>query len=186
MKFFSSDLHLFHTMLAHERGFSSAIEMNDHILNMLNSMIRSEDEFYILGDFSFGKADETIKWLDRLDCKNLYLIRGNHDGDKIINKISDYFIWIKDYYILKIKNDEAPNEIQHLILFHYPMLTWDRAHYGTWQLCGHSHGSLDEKFESTRIDIGWDCWQRPITYEDIKRNMQKKKYMIVDHHKPNE
>lgn len=183
MKFFTSDLHISHQMLAKERGYSDIDVMNEHILLTMNNMVRTDDELYILGDFSFGKTEETVKWLNRLNCKNLYLIRGNHDHDKITNKISDYFIWIKDYYILKIKDEEFKNGKQNLILFHYPMLTWDRAHYGTWQLCGHSHGSLDSKFKSTRIDIGWDCWHRPIAYEDIKRHMKNKEYMVVDHHK---
>jgi calcineurin-like phosphoesterase family protein len=189
MKFFTSDLHCGHKKIAKERGFdTSNIEwldgMNSTIIKSINNSVREDDELFILGDLSFMKPDETLEIIKSINCKNLYLIRGNHDGEKTLKKIEDQFIWIKDYYKLKIKDEDVNGGNQHLVLFHYPMLTWDRAHYGSWQLHGHCHGSLDSKYQSTRIDIGWDVWRRVITYEDIKRNMLNKTYTIVDHHFP--
>ena len=84
--------------------------------------------------------------------------------------------------MLKIEDDGAKGGFRHLVLFHYPMLTWDRAHYGSWHLHGHCHGSLDPKFVSTRMDVGWDVWRRPISYEDIKRHLKDREYVVVDHH----
>lgn len=192
MKFFSSDLHLFHKFISIERGYNDPLIMNEEILDIINSIVREDDEFYILGDLSFGKPEETMKWVDRLICKNIYLIRGNHDNKKQIEKIhgvsgsiEDRFIWVRDYYVLKIKDEDISHGNQFMVLFHFPMITWDNAHHGSWHLCGHSHGSLDEKFNSTRLDIGWDCWGRPISYEDIKRHMKNKSYLVVDHHIPN-
>lgn len=183
MKFFTSDLHIFHKLLAKKRGYSSVEDMNEHILLTINSIVNEDDELYIIGDFSFGKAEETIKWLEKLKCKNLYLIRGNHDTDKLLKtQVVHYFTWIKDYYILKIKDHE---QINHMVLFHYPMIVWDRGHYGTWHLHGHCHGSLEINDNSTRLDVGWDVWKRPITIEDIRRTMQSKVYKEYDHHLAN-
>ena len=39
------------------------------------------------------------------------------------------------------------------------MVVWPSKHYGCVQVCGHSHGKLDEfNEESTdlRVDVGWD------------------------------
>ena len=179
MKFFTSDLHLGHKKIAEYSGYPHVDLMNLAIIQAPLDVRQPNDDLYILGDLSFCNADITNKFLSRLKGINLYLILGNHDNEKLIKKISHHFVWIKDYYHMKIK-DEDKN--QHLILFHYPMLTWDRAHYGTWQIHGHCHGSLFDDHESTRIDVGWDVWCRPIAFEDIKRYMWSRDYKVVDHH----
>lgn len=180
MKFFTSDPHLGHKKIAEFRGFPNVDLMNLAIIEGILDICKPNDDLYIIGDLSFANADITNELLSRLKGINLYLILGNHDNEKLIKKISHHFVWIKDYYHMKIK-DEDKN--QHLILFHYPMLTWDRAHYGSCQIHGHCHGSLFDEYESTKIDVGWDVWRRPIAYEDIKRYMANKVYKIVDHHK---
>lgn len=188
MKWFSSDLHLGHKKIAQERGFditsdSWQLDMNMEIITRVNSSVMEDDEFYILGDLSFMNYESTLFYLELIKCKNIYFIRGNHDGDKIFkNLIPLRFVWIKDYYKLKIEDDDSKGGFRHLVLFHYPMLTWDRAHYGSWHLHGHCHGSLDPKFISTRMDVGWDVWRRPISYEDIKRHLKDREYVVVDHH----
>lgn len=180
MKFFTSDPHLGHKKIAEYRGFPNVDLMNLSIIEGILDICKPNDDLYIIGDLSFANADITNELLSRLKGINLYLILGNHDNEKLIKKISHHFVWIKDYYHMKIK-DEDKN--QHLILFHYPMLTWDRAHYGSCQIHGHCHGSLFDEYESTKIDVGWDVWRRPIAYEDIKRYMANKEYKVVDHHK---
>lgn len=179
MKFFTSDPHLGHKKIAEYRGFPNVDLMNLSIIEGILDICKPNDDLYIIGDLSFANADITNELLSRLKGINLYLILGNHDNEKLIKKISHHFVWIKDYYHMKIK-DEDKN--QHLILFHYPMLTWDRAHYGSWQIHGHCHGSLFDEYESTKIDVGWDVWRRPIAFEDIKRYMLNKEYKVVDHH----
>lgn len=179
MKFFTSDPHLGHKKIAEFREFPNVDLMNLSIIEGILDICKPNDDLYIIGDLSFANADITNELLSRLKGINLYLILGNHDNEKLIKKISHHFVWIKDYYHMKIK-DEDKN--QHLILFHYPMLTWDRAHYGSCQIHGHCHGSLFDDYESTRIDVGWDVWRRPIAYEDIKRYMANKEYKVVDHH----
>ena len=51
---------------------------------------------------------------------------------------------------------------------------WDRSHYDTWHLYGHSHGGLDEyaKNEGKLIDVGVDSHNfEPWTFEEIKAVM---------------
>jgi calcineurin-like phosphoesterase family protein len=182
MKFFTSDLHAYHKFIATFRGFNDVEQMNNSIIRSINNYVRAEDELYIIGDLSFGNVENTSEFLNQIHCKSKYLILGNHDNVKRISKLLDHFIWVKDRYLLKIKDSDEDTDNQKLFLDHYPMLTWPEAHHGTWQVHGHSHGSLDSEYTSTRIDVGWDVWRRPIAYEDIKRYMLSKSYKIVDHH----
>ena len=42
---------------------------------------------------------------------------------------------------------------QLVVLCHYAMRVWDRSHYGSWHLYGHSHGNLPPwKSDSPRLD----------------------------------
>ena len=79
------------------RGFESVEAMNEYMLRQWNRKVRKNDEVVILGDLSWGKAEETNELLERLNGR-LYLIQGNHDR---FLKNKDYnagrFVWIKPY-----------------------------------------------------------------------------------------
>ena len=59
MRYYISDLHFFHENLNHSldcRGFASAHEMNEYIIEKWNKKVREGDEVVILGDFSAGSS----------------------------------------------------------------------------------------------------------------------------------
>lgn len=138
--FFTSDHHFGHAnILKYEsiaRPFSSVEEMDETMIERWNSVVKNRgDLVYILGDFSFHKADETLKILKRLNGKKV-LICGNHDAriikDDAIKKYFDKNM--HDYFELKLDN-------KFYILQHYPLITWNRCRYGAVQLFGHMHSS---------------------------------------------
>lgn len=182
MDHYTSDLHFFHRAkeIVERRGFTDVINMHQYMSYKWNQYVQPNDRVFIVGDIALPKAADIDELNDIL--KNLhgekFLIRGNHDGEKLLKKIGYNFTWIKDRYIHKEKDGDKN---QLLFLDHYPLLTWDRAHHGAWQLHGHCHGSLIAEL-STRLDVGWDVWGRPITFQDIKEVMKVRKYLVVDHH----
>ena len=182
MQFFTSDLHFSHKLMVEERGFTDADQMNTSIIQSINNVVRPDDDLFIIGDLSFTNFENTEKILLSMQGRK-HLILGNHDNLKFIKKLSHHFIWIKDRYMLKVKDEDVNGGNQKLFLDHYPMLTWPEAHHRVWQVHGHCHNSLDSIYESTRIDCGYDVWRRPIAYEDIKRYMSTRTYKVVDHHK---
>lgn len=182
MDHYTSDTHLFHNSpyIFENRGYNDIDEMHQGISSIWNTYVAPDDRVFIVGDIALPKSaqvDELNEILKSLNG-NKFLVKGNHDGDKLLKKIGHNFTWIKDRYIHKEKDGDS---IQRLFLDHYPVLTWDRAHYGTWQLHGHCHGSLTSEL-STRLDVGWDVWGRPISFQDIKEAMKDRKYVVVDHH----
>ena len=55
---------------------------------------------------------------------------------------------------------------QVLVLCHYALRVWDRAHYGAWHLYGHSHGTLPAWGLS--LDVGVDSHDfRPINLDEV-------------------
>lgn len=182
-KVYTADLHLFHNsdFIVKSRGYESTDAMHIGMTDIWNRVVDPEDEVYIVGDVALLKTsqiDECNYILSTLHGTK-FLIKGNHDGEKLLKKIGHNFIWVKDRYIVKEQDGDTK---QSLFLDHYPMLTWDRAHHNIWQLHGHCHGSLMVEL-STRLDVGWDVWERPITFQDIKEAMKDREYVMVDHHK---
>lgn len=135
MIYFISDTHFFHkNILKHQdRPFDSVEDMNKSLIKNWNDKVKKNDEIFILGDFSFGKEEETLDLLDSLNGKK-YLIRGNHDLIIKKDSVQAKFQWIKDYYVLKINK-------QKIILFHYPIYSWDTKYHGSIHLYGHTHGN---------------------------------------------
>lgn len=73
---FISDTHFGHKNMAIKRGFSSAEEMNEHIIKKWNSVVSKKDVTYLLGDVSM-ESKNFYYLLDHLNgVKNIIL--GNH------------------------------------------------------------------------------------------------------------
>jgi calcineurin-like phosphoesterase family protein len=65
-------------------GFATVDDMNEHIIEKWNSVVKPEDHIYHLGDVHFGaklRAKENAAILRRLNGKKR-LILGNHDDGK--------------------------------------------------------------------------------------------------------
>jgi calcineurin-like phosphoesterase family protein len=126
------------------RGFTSVEEMHQYIIERWNNKVRKNDEVMILGDLSYGKAEETNQLLEQLNGK-LFLIKGNHDyflKDKRFN--SKRFQWIESY-------KEVKDDGRKVILSHYPIVCYNgqyrknkKGQAKTYMLYGHVHNSFDE------------------------------------------
>ncbi len=148
MRYYIADTHFFHKALNTKmdcRGFADVYEMNEYIIHQWNSKVRKNDEVVILGDFSWGNAEETMSVLEQLNGK-LYLITGNHDRF-IKDKKMDLsrFIWIKDYA-------ELHENKRKVVLCHYPIVCYNgqyrkdiNGNPSTYMLHGHIHQTHDQE-----------------------------------------
>lgn len=149
MKYYISDLHFSHKrMMAFEpeaRKFGSIEEMDEELIKRWNARVADEDEVYVLGDVSFASPTKTNELVGRLKGKK-YLIIGNHDNRFLSKESFDrsLFAWIKDYD--KITDTDADGKEYSLVLFHYPITSWDGKFRGAIHLYGHIHGQW------------WDLW----------------------------
>lgn len=160
--YFTSDTHWYHFNIIKfcNRPFANVEEMNEALIERWNERVNKDDTVFHLGDFGFSNYENHKKVFDRLTGRKI-LIKGNHDGADTIGLGWDA---VTPYYHLRDKH--KPD----IIMFHYPMITWDKARWGSLHLYGHVHGRL--KGNSQSLDVGADCWDyRPINIEEIKERM---------------
>lgn len=122
MNYYISDLHLFDQRTD-----------NGRIIANWNSVVRKNDDVYILGDIGRTSGD----LVGALKCLNgrKHLVIGNWDYRPLKDKkFRDCFVGIKD--ILEVKDGG-----ERIILFHYPMIEWNEMHFGTWHMYGHVHNN---------------------------------------------
>ena len=84
MMWFTADLHLGDTNILHDmdRPFDSVEEMNRKVIDAINECVAVDDRLYILGDFTYRlPLAEAVRLRERIECQNVTLICGNHDGD---------------------------------------------------------------------------------------------------------
>jgi calcineurin-like phosphoesterase family protein len=85
---FISDLHFGHTNMALKRGFSSADEMNEYIIEKWNSKVLKKDTVWILGDLTMEKST----YYPLLSKLNGYkkVVLGNHDQPQHVPELLKY------------------------------------------------------------------------------------------------
>lgn len=148
MRYYISDLHFFHSAMNERmdhRGFQTVEEMNEYMITKWNGKVRKNDDVVIIGDLSWGNAEETNTLLKRLNGR-LYLIQGNHDRF-LTNKGMDAtrFKWIKQY-------EELADNKRKVILCHYPIMCYngqyrrdENGNPKTYMLYGHVHDTQDQR-----------------------------------------
>ena len=173
--YFTADTHFFHHNVIEysKRPFASVTEMNEKLIYNWNSTVTDGDVVYHLGDVSFGKKEETTEIIKRLKGE-IHLIRGNHDGKRLDTGL---FASCQDYKVLKI-------EQEYIVLSHYAMRVWDRSHYGSWMLHGHSHGSLNHEGQGKILDVGVDCFNfKPVSFTQLCSLFSTIPAVQKDHHR---
>lgn len=76
--FITADQHFYHKRILKYRPFATVEEMNREMIERWNEIVGKDDVVYVLGDFSLGRAEETIEVAHSLNGSKT-LILGNHD-----------------------------------------------------------------------------------------------------------
>lgn len=105
------------------RPWDNPDEMDEELVKRFNERVRPGDKCYFLGDVVMNRRG--LKVLERLNCKNLVLIKGNHDIFSL-EEYTPYFRDIRGYHVLN-----------GMILSHVPIHPESLARFG-----GNIHGHL--------------------------------------------
>jgi calcineurin-like phosphoesterase family protein len=172
--YFTSDTHYSHKNICRgvtnwgdaddlTRDFKTLDHMNDTIVNNINNVVGENDILIHLGDWSFGGFEKIEEFRNRLVCKNIHLVLGNHDHHIQRNKenIRDLFSSVHEYLRLEVKTFSShnmfPSEIFNFILCHYPIASWHNMNDGVIHLHGHVHLPPQFKLsEGKAMDVGVD------------------------------
>jgi calcineurin-like phosphoesterase family protein len=110
--------------------------MDETIIHNINKSVDKDDTLVHLGDFCIDTDRKTIKhYRDRIKCKNVILIIGNHDSRE---NCSDLFSSCYENYLFNVNG-------QKIFTSHYPARSWNKANSGSWMLYGHVHNGLKEE-----------------------------------------
>ena len=156
MRYYIADCHFFHGTLntkMDQRGFKDVEAMNEYMIKKWNVKVKHNDEVVIIGDFSWGSAEETNKLLNKLHGR-LYLIQGNHDRFLSNgNYNARRFVWIKPYA-------EMHDTGRKVVLCHYPIMCYngqyrldEKGNPKTYMLYGHVHDTHDQRLLEQFIEI---------------------------------
>lgn len=134
------------------RDFPTLEKMNTVIVNNINNVVKQEDILICLGDWSFGGMESIKEFWDRIVCKNIHLILGNHDHHIENNRenTQSLFLSVSHYETLVLGK-------LTFRLMHYPISSWDGLNKGMMHLHGHCHLPTEHRFgKGKRMDVGMD------------------------------
>ena len=165
---FTSDFHLGHRNIIRycSRPFASVEEMDAASLANLNKLVGADDALYFLGDFCLGGPDQARRYRDRIVCRNMHVVEGNHDA--ALRDLTGVFSSSNQLVEVRVRG-------QRIVLCHYAMRVWHHSWRGVWHLYGHSHGNLADDPASLSIDVGVDSHSfRPWRFDEIRTAMNAK------------
>lgn len=144
----------------------TVIRHDDGLLEAINEKVAENDTLWILGDFSLCPIEEAKVYRARIRCREVNLVRGNHD----LPSYDTLFTRVIDQGMIKYQG-------RKIWLNHYPMRSWDKAFHGAWHLFGHVHGRLREEDAALprllAMDVGVDaCHYRPISFDEVADYMR--------------
>lgn len=174
---FISDLHFCHDkdFLYSPRGFSSIQEHDKNIINNWNSIIKTTDEVYCLGDFMLDDCKKAIEYIKNLNGR-VHLLIGNHDTQQKIElyKTCENIVSIELSKMIRIGK-------YFLWISHYPTLVRNiRDTKHIWSIHGHTHSK--EKFSKEYYhcyNVSLDAHNNsPINLEKILNDIKEKEKEI--------
>jgi len=174
------------------RNFSSLERMNDELVFWINKNVGQDDILFHLGDWSFNGFENIRKFRERIICKNVHLILGNHDHHIERNKdnIRSIFSSVNHYLELEIGwwLTAKIKESQRFVLMHYPIASWNGMNDGVIHLHGHVHLPNNLRVsEGKAMDVGVDgSRMEPVDIEEVLKIMRNqpvaKLALPQDHH----
>ena len=168
--YFTSDIHLGHKEIVQGtygfcptreklRNFPDVPSMNDGVIGNINRRVKKDDTLFILGDIWFGDpAQVNAQVFDRINCRNVYLIPGNHDrkfsSEDLDVTVLDSIVNLQVEVPTGFTSGRAYNTY-NMVLCHFPFSSWEGLNRGHWHLHGHTHLLDRDKLGKGRsLDVG--------------------------------
>ncbi len=139
-------------IISQTRDFPTIEKMNETIVNNINETVGQDDVLVHFGDWSFGGLENVRLFWDRLICKNIHLILGNHDHHIENNRdgLRGLFLSVSHYDTLQYRGETIE-------IMHYPITSWNGLRKGRIHLHGHCHLPANMKISGgRRMDVGFD------------------------------
>lgn len=187
MIWFTADTHFWHRGALNFRPWHDVETMNQVLIKGWNEDVKPTDSVYHLGDLSFAGIEKTVEVVGQLNGR-IHVVPGNHDDPKLMRRLVDLNLitLLPPLYDLKVTTGPAGAPAR-FTLCHFPLMSWNRMHYGALHLHGHCHGHLGDDGVSRRMDVGIDtgpggCSLYPL--ELVRERLEPRAGRYHDHHQP--
>jgi len=166
MLYFTADEHYGHYNIIKycKRPFKDVEEMNGVMITLHNELVCKGDTVIHIGDFTLESKNYAQNIIRQLTGNHVFL-KGSHD------------YWLPKKYMTIWHHREKlsclDEKKQVIVACHYAMRVWPQSHYGSWQVYGHSHGSLPP--QGKQCDVGVDNWEfYPVSLVRLEEYMRKR------------
>lgn len=197
---FTSDHHFFHKRIQELDHEEEREDREVFLIEKWNKRVKPDDIVYHLGDFSFAGKTKTreifaqlngrinvlsnhfhhdTRWLPRQPVKDRYEYAAL-DWESAYGHPIRIFpplvaLEIPQWHLpLPAKNlgSESPFPLV-IMLCHYPIKTWDRRHYGSWHLYGHTHQKVNKvKKHRHSMSVGIQVFNyEPVSFARVFSHM---------------
>ena len=142
------------------RPYETVEQMNEALVENWNKKVSTKDTTIIIGDFAWKNHGH---WISALNGKKI-LVLGSHD--KMAKRYLQCFTDVKMIYYFTIKD-------RPFVASHCCQRIWEKCHYGSVHVHGHSHGRL--KTYNLSFDMGVDCNNyQPVSSEELLSMVAKR------------
>jgi calcineurin-like phosphoesterase family protein len=143
--FFTSDHHFDHANIIKycDRPYETVEEMNADMVNKWNGVVGEDDVVFHLGDFTLHSRKHAETFFGQLNGQIFILSNPWHHDKRWLGK--QEYLSRQGYTVSELpsmvvlENSYDRGIAPCIVLCHYPMYEWDRSHYGSIHLFGHSH-----------------------------------------------
>jgi calcineurin-like phosphoesterase family protein len=133
------------------RDFPTLDKMNAAIVNNINEVVGQDDVLIHFGDWSFSGFETIEELRNRIWCKEIHLIYGNHDHHLVNNRDNCQKLFTSTQWFLQLNYMGETMECMH-----FPILSWNGLNKGRIHLHGHCHLPNEKKISYRRMDVGMD------------------------------
>lgn len=149
---FLADAHFDHErlMAITARPFDNVAEWNAIMLNSINYCVERHHRLVLVGDFGFSAR--IAFWRQKIKCRHIVFILGNHDTPAKIRKAFSGEVY--QQRTMKLFDTKV-------FVSHYPNAFWDGSHKGWPHVYGHCHHQREDYLDSIwperrSMDVGPD------------------------------
>ena len=144
----------------------TVVRHDNALIDAINERVSEKDTLWILGDFSLCSFEEAEAYRNRITCRHVNLVWGNHD-------LPGY----EPLFEKTMQQGMVKHEGQKIWLNHYPMRSWDKSFHGSWHLYGHVHSRLQEEdarnSRALTRDVGVDATDyAPVSFTEMAQYMK--------------
>jgi calcineurin-like phosphoesterase family protein len=173
-----SDWHFNHDFVAGTRGFASAEEHDEALIERINQVVTKRDTLWVLGDVFMGSVSAGLEKVARVNgAKRLVL--GNHDAAHPMHRKSTTHVrrFLDAFDSVHLHEELRLPGGRKVLLSHFPYAgdhgdregdrypQWRLRDEGAWLFHGHVHDAWSRN--GRQINVGVDRRDFPVLAEDL-------------------